>query len=202
MSDDQNSPGVPRKNTFKVYLVDYRKLTHKDWTEAETPGKICALLKDWWTQIANKAGWNGSPPADVLWVKTLPAAIQDYEIAVYLRERATSKLPADALAKTNTDTRGMTLWRGASGMHVEIWAERIPEATLDTAPTIAANIIFHEMMHWKLDAHPDNSSWDIHKTTRGLGHSPVGPEDSFTDTDRDEMAEAIARQYKAYRTIN
>jgi hypothetical protein len=90
-----------------------------------------------------------------------------------------------------------TAWFGTT-MMTEVWVEKIDKGHSDGAfATMLCGLIMHELMHQKLDTHPeDRDKSDIHSWLEpSYGHTPVTRQSRLTDTDAKVIAVALPKKY-------
>lgn len=199
MAGEKKGPGVPAaKVTYNVYIVDKHPTKHPAWKQEDdyTKNGIIKQLTDYFEKIAAVAHYTGTPKARVNWVSSWPARIEDHEMICYLVPKTSSAFKNDT---SKAHGQGMTGWRNGSAMLSEVWVETVAMFGLDSFIDMVSKIIFHELMHQKLDAHPNDADTDMHNRPDGLGVTPVSQVSTFTDADRDDMAAAIDKKYRQLR---
>jgi len=194
---------VPGGVTYNAWIIDTDPSHHHPSWAATTQDQTAAQLVDYLSKLAVKAGYTGDPKATVTWVTAFPSGIKDHEMVVYLRPFASSRHAAPALAKAAGKT-GCTAWVG-DGMYTEVWMERIDKiASADKLYQTLANVIMHEWMHQKMDAHPSEQppakdpGADIHASCIGnsIGVETVDSTNSVNDQDVTDIGPKLNNQYK------
>jgi hypothetical protein len=137
--------------------------------------------------------------SETAWSTSAPAvgSVADHELVVYcLASRKRSKAAKEGGEVGHA--AGGTLWVASKGMISEIYVD---ESWGDRrAGLLFGNLIFHEFMHNKLDAHPNLKTFsDIHKQGgKGLAAEKVEAGTTHTDDNIKYMRAALDRKIKQY----
>lgn len=194
--------------TFHAYVVDKVPAAkrHASWVEpdpaeskAGTSGEVTALLKDWLGQAAEKAV--AGTKVEVHWTDSLPTSIRPSELFVYVTPAATSKFGkalVDGQLKSG-HSGGTQLRSGA--MLCEVWPDGVPKkAGQGGLVTLLAKLIFHEWLHFKLDADLPADQEVVHNLGN-FGEPVLSEQPPHTPSGSiiDKLAENLAREFKFVR---
>lgn len=184
--------------TYHVFVVDVHKNKRPKgcfatWSDA-VRDDVLKQLRANFDVIAKEAGCT----IEVSWEKAFPSKVEDDELVCYLRPQNESKFSAaEKSAAPAGDSTGMTAWNGST-MMTEIWVEAIEKGHSDGAfAVMLCGLIMHELMHQKLDAHPDDAGTNIHGWPEpSYGHTPVTGQSRLAGTDAHDIAVALPKKYK------
>jgi hypothetical protein len=181
--------------TLQVYLIPRFSTSYFDFGEGAM--YVTGLyLKEYLDQVcANLSGFSGS---DFHWEVGSASAIQDTDLVCYvLRDAAASivqKHTSDALG-----AGGSTVWSTRShAMISEVYMTAIEGDA--SRYRLLANLVFHELMHNKLDAHPSLAVLsDVHAISGGsVSKVPVNSSKRPSKADIAKMRLGVPKKIKQY----
>jgi hypothetical protein len=181
--------------TYDIILKDLCRDHHYYWTP-DIRVRVKNYLNDWFKDVCSHSTTLGSPTPRCWW-RSNKALVEDDELVVYfLPEPADSLVVKKAGADGHRGAAGRTSWT-KRGMISEIYISKAAgDANLAKLLSILA---FHELMHNKLDAHPEVASTvsDVH-SMNGAGKANFGASDIPSDANKKAMGANLHLKVKQY----
>ncbi|MEZ5345800.1 MAG: hypothetical protein R2681_09630 [Pyrinomonadaceae bacterium] len=184
-----------KEGVFKLWLIGYAKSRQfqYDCYGSEKMKEIQTKLQTMFTQICDHAD-SKVASAQVSWEKGTPGA---NDVVVYvLFDRDDSIINKKGGQPIHSGASGGTYLQ-ATDMISEVYLKDMDGAA--DFVKVVSNIIFHEVMHNKLDASKPQSVTDIHtKGGAGLANSTVSASSMLTSENIKIMAGALSKNVKQY----
>jgi hypothetical protein len=160
--------------------------------------QVGTSLREYFNSVC--AGYPGFEGSDFTW-EANSSAVGDLDVVCYLVSR-----PFNSIARNHTSqplgVAGTTVWSTRSrAMISEVYMSAVEG---DRARNrLLANLIFHELMHNKLDAHPDRYVVDdIHVIQGGsISHVPVNSSAHPSSSDLAQMRRGLGVQIPQYTRL-
>lgn len=180
---------------FKIWLVGCvgpSSFEYDCWGEG-TAFAVGCNLRDMFNKICKHKNSEFSY-ADFFWE---PGYVSDQDVVVYLLgSQKSSIIKQNGGTLKHANASGNT-FQSNKGMISEVYLKKM-DGALDFSKVVA-NIIFHEIMHNKLDAATGSSIADIHVTGGdGLAKPSVDKSTSLTDKNISLMAGALSKKISQY----
>ena len=180
---------------INVYLVD--RARNNEFQTTEYTRTVMESIRDrvdtYLERICKDSA--GFSSANVTWNKATPS---DTDIVVHVFYSPSKSI----IYKVGAEARHMSAsggtWKHGDGMISEVFLEPIDGAARFV--DVAANIIFHEMMHNKLDVSDPADPVDIHTGGGGgLAADVVSAKSVLTDRNIALMAAALSKSVPQYK---
>jgi hypothetical protein len=201
------------EKTFTCWVIDtlpdaaaHGHAGWQDTPDISMKDRILDELNPWMEKAVAYLSWNVAKPI-VRWETALPADVADHALVVYLCSHGNSRHDKKVLQKARAakpPSNGGTVWRGADGMLCEVWPGTAPEkAGPAQLGQQLAKVIFHEWMHFKIDAHPNDQLPDdknVHSGAFGQVGLPAVNSKTLVEPDALEaLGTRLEKPYKPYR---
>jgi hypothetical protein len=151
-------------------------------------------LKEMFDKVcAETADFSGS---DFTWMKGNPS---DTDVVLYIYYKKRDGIIQNKGAQAVHESASGGTYPHASGMISEIYMEPMDGAA--NLPAVVANLIFHELMHNKLDSSAPQTVADIHTGGGGgLAAAVVSRSSVLTPTNITLMAKGLSKKVIQYTT--
>lgn len=183
--------------TYNIYLVNRARYSpFMSWTSAKAT-QVADELQRLYAQVCDGTGY--TPVVHVL-ERTGPAwqapNLLAGEVAAHILANSTSSLIQRQVPTAHMESDGATSWLDGV-MISEIYISSAPRR-----PIGVAKLIFHELMHNKLDTHPDpdlQSCAEIHDSGGGgVANANINFETPLTEQNIALMRAALGRNIPQY----
>lgn len=132
--------------------------------------------------------------ADFFWE---PGYVSDEDVVVYLLGKESSSIVKSKGGTSKHANPSGATFQSSDGMISEVYLKKM-DGAMDFS-TLVANIIFHEIMHNKLDAAKNSGIADIHVSgVDGLAKPIIDRSTMLTDKNISLMAPALSRKIPQY----
>ena len=177
---------------FKVWLVGYA--SPRDFSyDCYGEGAMYAIgkkLTSYFDRVCEKSEDFSS--SDFSWVKGTPS---ETDVVVYVFYSKNDSLILEKGGQAVHDSASGGTYRHSSGMICEVYLEPIDGAA--RFADVAAKLIFHEIMHNKLDASQPQTVADIH-SGGGLAAPVISASSALSDANIKVMAKGLPKKVKQY----
>ncbi|MEZ5307050.1 MAG: hypothetical protein R2684_07890 [Pyrinomonadaceae bacterium] len=181
-------------DTFKVWLVGYAKSRNfqYDCYGSEPMAAIASNLKSLFDSVCEKtSAFSGS---EVTWNNGVPG---ETDVVVYVFYSKNDSIISSKEGNPVHDSASGGTFQSSDGMISEVFLEPMDGAA--NFAKVVSNLIFHEIMHNKLDAPTVKTIADIHVSGGGgLANATISASSALTDDNKKHMAAGMAKKIRQF----
>ena len=184
---------LTRKKEITVFLVD--RASKSEFALTKYTKEVMFAIRNRITTFMERVCKDTAYTAQVTWDKRKPS---DTDIVVYVFYSPVSSIIAARghEARHTAETGGT--FKDGEGMISEIFLKPMDGAA--SFVDVTANIIFHEIMHNKLDCSPPGGPEDIHTGGGGgLAAATISAKSVLTDGNAEAMAAQLDKKVPQFR---